>query len=93
MTESAFSSSAQEIIQKPLDIEEEDTHTQLSAEQFNDYYELGWTANEIIAKNYTRVSMLSSLLKWTTMIRTLPLRLPSNFQTNFFEIQSQFIIT
>ena len=92
MIESAFSSSAQDIIQKPLDIEEE-THTQLSAEQFNDYYELGWTANEIIAKNYTRVSMLSSLLKWTTMIRTLLLRLPSNFQTNFFEIQSQFIIT
>jgi hypothetical protein len=56
MTESAFSSSAQEIIQRPLDIEEDEARTQLSAEQFNEYYELGWTANEIISKNYMRVS-------------------------------------
>ena len=57
MTESAFSSSAQEIIQKPLELEEDETRNQLSAEQFDDYYELGWTANEIISKNYTRVSI------------------------------------
>jgi hypothetical protein len=56
MTESAFSSSAQEIIQRPLDIEEDEARTQLSPEQFNEYYELGWTANEIISKNYMRVS-------------------------------------
>lgn len=93
MTESAFSSSAQEIIQRPLDIEEDEARTQLSAEQFNEYYELGWTANEIISKNYMRVSMFSSLLKWASMTQTLPHRSPSNFQTNFFEIPSQFIIT
>ena len=92
MTESAFSSSAQEIIQRPLDIEEDETHTQLSAEQFNEYYELGWTADEIISKNYMRVSMFS-LLKWAARTRTLPLRSPSNFRTNFFEIPFQFIIT
>ena len=77
MTESAFSSSAQEIIQKPLDIEEDETRNQLSAEHFNDYYELEWTANEIISKNYTRVSMPSSLLKWATMTQTIPLDRPT----------------
>lgn len=92
MTESAFSSSAQEIIQKPLEIEEDETRKHLSAEQFNDYYELGWTANEIISKNYTRVSMASSLLKWATMTQTFHIRLPYNFQTNFFEIPFQFIM-
>lgn len=55
MTESAFSSSAQAIIQSSLVIEK--TRAQLSAEQFNDHYELEWTANEIISKNYTRVSI------------------------------------
>jgi hypothetical protein len=58
MTESAFSSSAQAIIQSSLVIEKQDgTRAQLSAEQFNDHYELEWTANEIISKNYTRVSI------------------------------------
>ncbi len=69
MTESAFSSSAQAIIQKPLVLESDDTSAQLSAEQFNDYYELEWTANEIISKNYMRVSVSSSLTRCTTMTR------------------------
>jgi hypothetical protein len=46
MTESAFSSSAQAIIQKPLILENDETSEQLSAEQFSDYYELQWTAND-----------------------------------------------
>ena len=65
-TESAFSSSAQAIIQKPLALENEETPAQLSAEQFNDYYELEWTANEITSKNYMRVSsrVSSSQTRW-----------------------------
>ncbi|KAF8500350.1 diphthamide biosynthesis protein [Russula emetica] len=57
MTESAFSSSAQAIIQKPLALENDETYSQLSAEQLNDYYELEWTANEITSKNYMRVAL------------------------------------
>ncbi len=67
MTESAFSSSAQAIIQKPLVLDNDETLEQLSAEQFNDYYELEWTANEIISKDYMRVSVSSSLQRWVTM--------------------------
>ena len=52
MTESAFSSSAQAIIQKPLVLENDERFEQLSTEEFNDYYELEWTANEITSKNY-----------------------------------------
>jgi len=60
MTESAFSSSAQAAIQRPVVLDNNETREQLSAEQFSDYYELEWTANEIIAKNYKRVSGPSS---------------------------------
>ncbi len=67
MTESAFSSSAQAIIQKPLVLDNDETLEQLSAEQFNDYYELEWTTNEIISKDYMRVSVSSSLQRWVTM--------------------------
>jgi hypothetical protein len=63
MTESAFSSSAQAIIQKPLVLESDETLSHPSSEQFNDYYELEWTANEITSKNYMRVSMSSSLTR------------------------------
>lgn len=76
MTESAFSSSAQAIIQKSLALENDETSAQLSAEQFNDYYELEWTANEIAAKNYTRVSVSSSLTRWETMTQISPLGCP-----------------
>jgi hypothetical protein len=58
MTESAFSSSAQAVIQRPVVIDENETHVQLSDEQFRDYYELEWTTNEIISKDYKRVSTL-----------------------------------
>ncbi len=75
MTESAFSSSSQAIIQKPLVLENDETRPQLLAEQFNDYYELEWTANEIISKMYTRVSA-SSLRRWATMTRTPPVDCP-----------------
>jgi len=56
MTESAFSSSAQAAIQRPVILDNSEAHEQLPAEQFSDYYELEWTANEIISKNYKRVS-------------------------------------
>ena len=71
MTESAFSSSAQAIIQKPLVLESDETSAQLSAEQFNDYYELEWTANEITSKKFTRVSVssFSALMRWKMMTR------------------------
>lgn len=77
MTESDFSSSAHAIIQKPLVLEDDETFAQLSAEQFNDYYELEWTANEIISKNYMRVSLSSALMRWATMTRIPPIGCPS----------------
>ena len=93
MTESAFSSSAQAIIQKPLALENDETSAQLSAEQFNDYYELEWTANEITSKNYMRVSLSSSLTRRANDDPNTAHRLPSSFQTNFCMIPSQFITT
>lgn len=93
MTESAFSSSPQAIIQKPLVLQNDETFEQLSAEQFNDYYELEWTANEITSKNYMRVSVASSLNEMCNDDSNIAHRLPSNFQTNFCVIPSQFIIT
>ena len=92
MTESAFSSSAQAIIQKPLVIDSDETSAQISAEQFNDYYELEWTVNEIISKNYTRVSVSSSTEIGNDDPNTAH-RLPCNSQTNFCVILSQFITT
>ena len=74
MTESAFSSSAQAVIQRPLVVEDYETRTHLSTEQFDDYYELGWTTNEIISKDYSRVSVFSYLL--AAMTRTLPIDCP-----------------
>ena len=56
MTESAFSSSAQAAIQRPVVLDNSEARERLSAEQLSDYYELEWTANEIISKNYKRVS-------------------------------------
>jgi hypothetical protein len=92
MTESAFSSSAQAIIQKPLVLENDERFEQLSTEEFNDYYELEWTANEITSKNYMRVSLSPSNEMGNDDPNTAH-RLPSNFQTNFCVIPSQFIIT
>ncbi|KAI0290206.1 putative diphthamide synthesis protein-domain-containing protein [Russula brevipes] len=57
MTESAFSSSAQAVIQSSVVLDENDAHAPLSAEQFNDYFELEGTANEIISKNYKRIAL------------------------------------
>lgn len=56
MTESAFSSSAQAAIQRNVVLDNSEAREQLSVEQLSDYYELQWTANEIISKNYKRVS-------------------------------------
>jgi hypothetical protein len=83
MTESAFSSSAQAIIQKPLALENDATLEQLSEEQFNDYYELEWTANEIISNDYMRVSVSSSPQRWATMTRILPTDCPSISRRTF----------
>ncbi|KAH9994336.1 putative diphthamide synthesis protein-domain-containing protein [Russula compacta] len=57
MTESAFSASAQAVIQRPVVLDKNETRTQLSSEQFNDYYELEWTANELISNNYKRIAL------------------------------------
>ena len=54
--ESAFSSSAQAVIQRPVVLDKDEVHEQLSVEKFRDHYELEWTANEIISKHYKRVS-------------------------------------
>jgi hypothetical protein len=62
MTESAFSSSAQAVIQRPVVLNKGETHAQLSVEEIRDYYELEWTANEIISNNYKRVSRPSLLI-------------------------------
>ena len=88
MTESAFSSSAQAAIQRNVVLDNSETRERLSAEQLSDYYELEWTANEIILKNYKRVSaaLLSTLDGTRTAYRS-----PSNFQTNFCKIPSQSI--
>jgi hypothetical protein len=59
MTESAFSSSAQAVIQRAVVLDNNETHSQLSVEEFNDYYELEWTAHEIISRDYKRVSRSS----------------------------------
>jgi hypothetical protein len=59
MTESAFSSSAQAVIQRAVVLDNNETRSQLSVEEFRDYYELEWTAHEIISKDYKRVSRSS----------------------------------
>jgi hypothetical protein len=64
MTESAFSSSAQQAIQRSIVLDTDQTHTQLSVEELSDYYEVEWTANEIISNNYKRVSKHSSLPRY-----------------------------
>lgn len=92
MTESAFSSSAQAAIQRPVVLDNSETREQLSAEQFSDYYELEWTANEIISKNYKRVSGPSSPPRYDQDRHKTAYRLPSNFQTNFCKIPFQSII-
>ena len=83
MTESVFSSSAHAIIQKPLVLKDDETSAQLSAEQFNDYYELEWTANEIISKNYMRVSLSSAPMRWATMTRIPPIGCPPISRRNY----------
>lgn len=50
-----FSSPAQDVIQRPIILDQSQTHGQLTADEFRDYYELEWTANEIIANDYKRV--------------------------------------
>lgn len=61
-----FSSSAQDVIHRPLVL---DQHQTRLAEDLSDYYELEWTANEIISNAYKRVRRrsfsLSSLLTVT----------------------------
>ncbi|KAI9451826.1 diphthamide biosynthesis protein [Lactarius psammicola] len=52
-----FSSSAQDVIQRPVVLDQSQTRVQLTAEELSDYYELEWTANEIISNNYKRVAL------------------------------------
>ena len=50
-----FSSPAQDVIQRPLVLDQSKVHGQLTSEEFRDYYELEWTANEISSNDYKRV--------------------------------------
>ncbi|KAH9161619.1 diphthamide biosynthesis protein [Lactarius sanguifluus] len=52
-----FSSPAQDVIQRPVVLDQSQTHVQLAAEELRDYYELEWTANEIVSNNYKRVAL------------------------------------
>jgi hypothetical protein len=47
-----FSSSGQDVIERPLILDQNQSRV---AEELSDYYELEWTANEIISNNYKRV--------------------------------------
>jgi hypothetical protein len=60
MADSPFSSSAQQVIQRSIVLDPNQTNSQLSVEEIGDYYELEWTANEIISNNYKRVSNLTA---------------------------------
>ncbi|KAI0248536.1 diphthamide biosynthesis protein [Lactifluus subvellereus] len=57
MTESIFSSSGQQVIQRSVILDSNETRSQLSSEESGDYYELEWTANEIISNNYKRIAL------------------------------------
>ncbi|KAI9439278.1 diphthamide biosynthesis protein [Lactarius indigo] len=52
-----FSSPAQDVIQRPVVLDQSQIHVQLTAEELSDYYELEWTANEIVSNNYKRVAL------------------------------------
>ncbi|KAH9051627.1 diphthamide biosynthesis protein [Lactarius deliciosus] len=52
-----FSSPAQDVIQRPVVLDQSQAHVQLAGEELRDYYELEWTANEIVANNYKRVAL------------------------------------
>ncbi|KAI9461404.1 diphthamide biosynthesis protein [Russula earlei] len=54
---SAFSSSAQAVIRRPVLLDGNQTHEHLSSEQFGDYHDLEWTANQIITKDYKRIAL------------------------------------
>lgn len=54
-----FSSPAQDVIQRPVVLDQNQTHGQLTSEEFRDYYELEWTANEIVSNDYKRVRKTS----------------------------------
>jgi hypothetical protein len=91
MTDSAFSSSAQAAIQRPVILDKNETRANLSAEQFDDHYELEWTAKQIISKGYKRVSVLSLSPRYGHDRQSTVSRFPFSFQTNFCRILSQFI--
>ncbi|KAH9017780.1 diphthamide biosynthesis protein, partial [Lactarius deliciosus] len=52
-----FSSPAQDVIQRPVVLDQSQAHVQLAGEELRDYYELEWTTNEIVANNYKRVAL------------------------------------
>ncbi|KAF8632476.1 hypothetical protein AX15_001875 [Amanita polypyramis BW_CC] len=56
-TVTAFSSSSQDIITRPIDVQSDTTADQLSAKEFNDYYEIDETAQEILRNDYKRIAL------------------------------------
>ena len=86
-----FSSPAQDVIQRPVVLDQSQTHGQLTDEEFRDYYELEWTANEIVSNDYKRVR--KTTLAWFRSDCDKPHRLPCNSPTSFYATPFQFTIT
>lgn len=54
----SFSTSGEDAIQKTIDVQPETSTLSLSPHQFEDFYEIGRTAEEIVRGNYSRVRYL-----------------------------------
>ena len=85
-----FSSPAQDVIQRPVVLDQNQTHGQLTSEEFRDYYELEWTANEIVSNDYKRVRKTS--LVWFRSDCDEPHRSPCNSPTSFYATPFQYTI-
>jgi diphthamide biosynthesis protein 2 len=54
----AFASSGEEVITRPIDVELDRSTANLSYDEFTDYYEIDRTVDEIIRGDYKRVSVV-----------------------------------
>ena len=54
----SFSTSGEDAIQKTIDVQPETSTLSLSPHQFEDFYEIGRTAEEVVRGNYSRVRYL-----------------------------------
>ncbi len=58
----SFSTSGEDAIQKVIDVQPDTSTLALSPHQFEDFYEIGRTAEEIVKSNYRRVRCLFHLI-------------------------------